>query len=61
MSSEADVHVKKDKVFDPTFGLNSHMLGVIVAVIAVIITIRKLSIILFSFIDLKWLVTKAIG
>jgi len=39
MSSEPDVHVKKDKMFDPTFGLNSHMLGVIVAVIAVIITI----------------------
>lgn len=51
MSSEADVHVKKDKVFDPTFGLNSHMLGVIVAVIAVIITIRKSSIILFAVVD----------
>lgn len=41
MSTDSDVHVKKDKMFDPTFGLNSHMLGVIVAVIAVIITISK--------------------
>uniref|UniRef100_A0A1B6EHE8 Signal recognition particle receptor subunit beta n=1 Tax=Cuerna arida TaxID=1464854 RepID=A0A1B6EHE8_9HEMI len=39
MSAETDIHVTKDKVFDPTFGLNSHMLGVIVAVIAVVITI----------------------
>lgn len=41
MSSEADVHVKKAKMFDPTFGLNSHMLGIIVAVIAVIVTLSK--------------------
>lgn len=41
MATESDIHVKKDKMFDPTFGLNSQTLGIIVAVIAVIITLSK--------------------